>query len=150
MSDGGCGVLRVNLYACYSHLIVRVFDRIKISKEISCPSRKIVSINFRLVFFFVSNLKCVFNSLSENSKKVIDTFFDPLPSMDDRSDFTVSIEVDVSDTDDNLHTDMKPPQMNSNERPDVEMPPELEIKESQVNLISKLMHVHLTGIVKLL
>ena len=70
--------------------------------------------------------------------------------MDDRSDFTVSIEVHVSDTDDNLHTDMKPPQMNSNERPDVEMPPELEIKESQVNLISKLMHVHLTGIVKLL
>ena len=98
----------------------------------------------------MSNLKCVFNSLSENSKKVIDTFFDPLPSMDDRSDFTVSIEVDVSDSDDNLHTDMKPPQMNSNERPDVEMPPELEIKESQVNLISKLMHVHLTGIVKLL
>ena len=56
MSDGGCGVLRVNLYACYSHLIVRVFDRINFSKEISCPFRKIVSINYRLGFF-VSSIK---------------------------------------------------------------------------------------------
>ena len=66
--------------------------------------------------------------------------------MDDRSDFTVPIEVDVSDTDGNLHTDKKPPQMNSDERLAVEIPPELEIKESRVNLISILTPVHLTGI----